>query len=306
MMISFIIPTYKNDKSLLKCVQEITEIGTSLKVNYEIIVVDNFLTNEYVGKLSKFKNSNLTILKNPVLGAHHSRRLGLYNSKGDIIIFVDDDNYLTTEYLSFIISKAESQNSNDFFIGCATKEFVAVDWAKNTYSPLTYACGSLEGTNFKNNIPIYWGAGMAMNRELGFKIFQKELIVAGRMAKKNYIMSGEDHEYSLRAYFNKADFFYYSNIGLYHDFDVERLNDDYYRKVQIGFVYAAYILKMYYDLYRSKKIFNSLYLTYLYNLLFVIGYNVKHPFKLEGSLLLIDSLNFSKFKNRFVLVNSIV
>jgi hypothetical protein len=93
---------------------------------------------------------------------------------------------------------------------------------------------------------------------------------------------------------------------LYHDFDVDRLNDDYYKKVQIGFVYAAYILKMYYDLHSSKIFFSSLYSSYLYNLFFVIGYNVKHPFKLEGHLLLSDALNFSKFKNRFVLVNSIV
>jgi glycosyltransferase involved in cell wall biosynthesis len=306
MIISIVIPTYKNDKSLLKCVQKITEIGTSLKVNYEIIVVDNFLTNEYVDKLSIFKNSNLTILKNPVLGAHHSRRLGLYNSKGDIIIFVDDDNYLIAEYISFIISKVESKNSNDFFIGCATKEFVQVDWVNNSYSPLTYACGSLVGTNFKNNVPIYWGAGMAMNRELGFKIFQKELIVEGRMAKKNYIMSGEDHEYSLRAYFNKADFFYYSEVGLYHDFDVDRLNDDYYQKVQIGFVFAAYILKIYYDLQSSKKIHSNYYSWYLYNLMFTIGYNLKHPLKLQSSLLFKDAINFAKLKNRYVLVNSIV
>lgn len=306
MIISFVIPTYKNDKSLIKCVHEIIEITSSLSIKYEIIVVDNFLTNEYVDKLSVFANKNLTILKNPVIGAHHSRRLGLYNSKGDLIIFVDDDNYLISEYIKFVISKFEYKTKDNFFVGCATKEFIKVDWEKNNYSPLTYACGSLERTNFKDNIPVYWGAGMAMNRELGFKIFQKELIVEGRMAKKNYIMSGEDHEYSLRAYFNKADFFYYSDIGLYHDFDLERLNDDYFKKVQVGFVYAAYILKMYYDLHNSKKIFVNLYSSFLYNLFFVIGYNVKHPFKFEGNLLLSDALNFSKFKNRFVLVNSIV
>ena len=306
MMISFIIPTYRNDKSLLKCVREIIEIGISLKLKYEIIVVDNFFTNEYIDKLSIIEYSHLTIIKNPVLGAHHSRRLGLYNSEGDIIIFVDDDNYLTAEYISFIILNSQSKTNKNFFIGCATKEFLKVEWEKNEYSPLTYACGSLEGANFKKNIPVYWGAGMAMNRELGFKIFQKELIVEGRMAKKKYIMSGEDHEYSLRAYFYKADFFYYSDIGLYHDFNLERLSVEYYKKVQIGFVYAAYILKIYYDLQGSKKIYTNIYLWYLSNLMFVIGYNLKHPFKLESSLLFIDAINFIKLKNRFVLVNSIL
>ena len=119
-------------------------------------------------------------------------------------------------------------------------------------------------------------------------------------------MSGEDHEYSLRAYFYKADFFYYSDIGLYHDFNLERLSVEYYKKVQIGFVYAAYILKIYYDLQGSKKIYTNIYLWYLSNLMFVIGYNLKHPFKLESSLLFIDAINFIKLKNRFVLVNSIL
>ena len=305
-MISFIIPTYKNDKSLLKCIDEIGKIVSSLQLDYEIIVVDNFFTNEYVDKLFVFENSNLTILKNPVLGAHHSRRLGLYNSKGEIIIFVDDDNYLTIDYVEFIISNYKSNTNNDFFIGCATKEYVKIDWKKNRYSPFTYACGSLEATKFKNDIPVYWGAGMAMNRELGFKIFKEELVVEGRIKKQKYIMSGEDHEYSLRAYFNKAKFYYYTNVGLYHDFDMDRLNDDYYNKVQIGFVYAAYILKIYYDLERKNKFYSNLYSGFLYNLLFSVGYNLKNPFKLSGRLILNDSLNFHKFKNRFITVNNVV
>lgn len=306
MIISFVIPTYKNDKSLLNCVNEIIEISKSLLIRYEIIVVDNFPSKHYIDALLVFVNNNLTILKNPILGAHHSRRLGLYNSTGDIIIFVDDDNYLTSKYVEFIILKFKFKAGDDFLIGCATKEFRKIDWSKNKYNPLAYACGSLEQVKFKDNIPVFWGAGLAMNRELGFKIFQKELIVDGRMEKSNYIMSGEDHEYSIRAYLNNVEFFYYSDIGLYHDFDLKRLNDDYYKKVQRGFVYAAYILKMYYQLNSAKKIYTFLYTSYFLNLIFVIGYNLKHPFKFESYLLLTDALNFRKFKSRFLLVNSIL
>jgi glycosyltransferase involved in cell wall biosynthesis len=305
MMISFIIPTYKNDKSLIKCIVEIISNALILNVIYEIIVVDNFITDEYISKLSVFSIPNLKVLKNPVVGAHHSRRLGLYNSNGDLVIFVDDDNYLTSDYISFIISSFENR-ARDIFIGCASEEFVKVDWKKNGFSPFTYACGSLVGVEFKSNIPVFWGAGMSMNRELAFKIFKEDLIVEGRMSKSNYIMSGEDHEYSLRAFFAKAEFIYYSGIGLQHDFDQDRLNREYYDKVQIGFVYAAYILKIYYDFERKNKFYSNLYSGFLYNLLFAIGYNLKNPFKLSGSLVLKDSLNFSKFKNRFMTVNNVI
>jgi glycosyltransferase involved in cell wall biosynthesis len=305
-MISFIIPTYKNDKSLIKCVEEIGKIVTSLNLEYEIIVVDNFLTNQYVAKLSVFHDLSLKIFKNPVLGAHNSRRLGLYNSKGDIIVFVDDDNYLTSDYVVFILSTLESKISSNFFIGCATKEFTNVDWKNNNYDPFTYACGSLEGQNFKNNIPVYWGAGMAMNRELAFNIFKKDLVVEGRMDKKKYIMSGEDHEYSLRAFFLKAQFKYYPKIGLYHDFDINRLNDDYYKKAQIGFSYAAYLLKNYYEIHSKSKFYANVFSGFLYNLLFAIGYNLKHSLQFTGWLILNDSLSFSKFKKRFIAVNDFI
>ena len=138
MVLSFIIPTYKNGKSLIKCVEEIGKIVTSLNLEYEIIVVDNFLTNQYVAKLSVFHDLSLKIFKNPVLGAHNSRRLGLYNSKGDIIVFVDDDNYLTSDYVVFILSTLESKISSNFFIGCATKEFTNVDWKKNNAAPFVF------------------------------------------------------------------------------------------------------------------------------------------------------------------------
>jgi len=103
-----------------------------------------------------------------------------------------------------------------------------------------------------------------------------------------------------------VDFFYYPEVGLYHDFDVDRLNDNYYKKVQIGFVYAAYILKIYYALGSSKRIYSNYFSWYFYNLMSAIFYNIVHPLKLQSILLFKDAVNFTKIKNRYLLVKTIV
>jgi len=304
---SFIIPTYKNSSSLVTCVTKIIEISNKLQLTYELIIVDNFEGNEFICSLFEFeKKGKLKIIKNPIIGAHHSRRLGLFNSSGDIIIFVDDDNYLTENYLLFIKNSFSKNVNSDIVIGCASQPFHDIDWKKYKFEPHSFACGSLKETKFKQDIPVYWGAGMCMSKQLAIKVFKHDLIVDGRMDKNNYIMSGEDHEVSLRSYFLGANFLYFNDIGLIHDFNLNRLNDEYYSKIQIGFVYAAWILKLYYFQNKWKFLFKNKVLAYLLNFVFGFLYFLNHPCEKAGQLILWDVLSFTNFSKRYNIVKKFV
>jgi glycosyltransferase involved in cell wall biosynthesis len=305
LMLSFIIPTYKNENSLFKCVKQIITICTDKKLEYEIIVVDNFESNEFVKVLDTISNKPLCVLKNPQVGAHYSRRLGVYNSKGDIIVLVDDDNYLTAAYVDFIIEKVQNTEGG-VFIGCASKEYNSVDWEKLGFNASSYACGSLTTTQFKDNMPVYWGAGSCLTRNLAFDVFRDDLLVEGRMDKVAYVMSGEDHEISLRAYFAKAHFFYYDQIGLYHDFNLKRLNTDYYNKLQIGFGFAAWILKLYYLKNKKRAVASTFYTYYFYNLAMSCAYFVRHPLSYLSRLLINNALDYQAQKKYYTTVAHIV
>jgi glucosyl-dolichyl phosphate glucuronosyltransferase len=307
-MFSFIIPTYKNyNNSIFKCIEVLIEICTKLTLEFEVIVVDNHNEDKYILSLNELSvNHPIKILKNPVLGAHHSRRLGLFNAQGNIVVFVDDDNYLTIDYIKFIVDSFNQTKDKNLFIGCASKEFHVLDWEKLGFDRHSFACGTLVNTFFKQNIPIYWGAGMCMSKKLADQIFNLDLLVDGRVDKKEYIMSGEDHEISLRSYFLGSKSIYYDGLGLIHDFNIERLNKDYYSKIQIGFVYAAWILKLYY-LKNTKNIFlKNRFSCYIFLLIYGSLYFIKHPFRLESLLILKDVISFSKLSKRFEIVSQFV
>lgn len=296
-ILSLVIPTYNNQYSLLKCIKEAARSFEELNINYEIIIVDNYLKNDHLFDRALIDQKHIRIIRNYIVGAHFSRKLGLYNSIGNIILFLDDDNYITVSYLKFIIQKSETVG--DFFIGCATKEYNFINWGKLKYNSYSYACGSLLGYEFYKGIPVYWGAGHCISRDLALKIYEKDLIVEGRLNKRNYIMSGEDHEISIRAFLLTKNLFYFSEIGLYHDFEASRLNDIYYNKLQIGFSLASWILKIYY-LKISGSVFTNHWLTfYVFNLSKASLYLIKHPLKLEARLILINSLPPYSIKLRY-------
>jgi len=302
MLLSFIIATYKNNHSLLKAVITLLEICDAKKIAYEIIVVDNYDTDEYIKVVADLQRNEIVLLKNTVKGAHFSRLKGLNHSSGKLVIVVDDDNYLTETYIDFII--AQDNGNDEIFMGCATKEFHPVDWDIINLACTSYACGSLEGYPFKAGVPVYWGAGMVLSRSLAVKIFENPLIVEGRVDKKDYIMSGEDHEISMRAYLLNARSVYFSEIGLYHDIDLKRLNNVYYKRLMTGLSYASWLLRPYYALVAKRFFSSKPYLWLLYNLCCANAYFMMHPLKKDSSLILKDAFSFRrKLKQYRILLN---
>lgn len=305
-MISFIIPTYKNDHSLsncILCIQEATEkIGFE---DYEIILIDNNIEqNSRVSNV--FTNiRKLILLHNSIPGAHASRKLGISVAKGKIFVFIDDDNYLEAKYLSYIISIRNS-DFEDFMIGCANDSYLPIDWNKLNLPPHSFACGSLDGVIFKQGIPVFWGAGIAMNRMLALKIYANPLIVDGRQFGKRIIFSGEDHEISLRAYFYGAKHYYFSEIGLFHHLNSERLNQNYHDRLIMGFELAAWNLRIYYW-HNEKSVFSSSTFQYfLGNLIYSFGYIVLNPFKISALKILKEALSYNKAKVRFNTIKDVL
>ncbi len=88
---SFIVPIYNTDVKLLDfCLKSI--LKQSYK-NFEIILVNDNSTNEntnhYISSIAKKNIKTITNYENIGLGP--SRNVGIENSSGDVILFVDSD-----------------------------------------------------------------------------------------------------------------------------------------------------------------------------------------------------------------------
>lgn len=301
MLLSFIIPTYKNVHSLGRAISLIIEHCGVLGLEREIIVIDNYEDDTYLKAIPSLLDSHCIVLKNAIKGAHHSRRLGLAQSHGQIILFVDDDNYLQIDYIKYVVEQMKSANRLTI-IGCATQEYSHIDWERNSFEASSFACGSLKNVQFRDNIPVFWGAGLAMSRELAERVYAEDIILDGRVDRQSYIMSGEDHELSIRAFLVGADFQYYEEIGLMHHIQESRINNIQYQKMQIGFKLAAWILRMYYLKFEANPFYNRIWTAYVYNLAMAFAYGLKHLFDLPSQLILKEAYSYSSFSRKFEIV----
>ena len=100
-LISIIIPVYNVEKYLIKCLDSISKQSYS---NFEVLLIDDGSTDNS-GKLcdqySNKDNRFITIHKENG-GVSSARNLALKSIKGDLICFIDPDDYVSSNYLEVL------------------------------------------------------------------------------------------------------------------------------------------------------------------------------------------------------------
>jgi glycosyltransferase involved in cell wall biosynthesis len=86
-LVSVIMPNYNNEKYLAEAIESVLNQSYS---NLELIVVDDGSTDGSLETLKDFEHS-LTCISTVNRGAAAARNLGILNSKGSIIAFLDSD-----------------------------------------------------------------------------------------------------------------------------------------------------------------------------------------------------------------------
>lgn len=98
-MFSIIVPVYNTDIDLLDiCIHSI--LKQSYK-NYEIILVNDCSTNKKtISYIKKLKNKKIRKINNEInIGLGPTRNVGIKHSLGDVILFVDSDDWISSDML---------------------------------------------------------------------------------------------------------------------------------------------------------------------------------------------------------------
>lgn len=105
--ISIIIPTYKPGSYLYECLDALMN-QTLDKDLFEIILVLNGSREPYWNTLSKYVTQyrNVNLLYENKAGVSFARNKGLDVSRGEYICFIDDDDIVSSNYLSSLLEKA--------------------------------------------------------------------------------------------------------------------------------------------------------------------------------------------------------
>lgn len=111
--LTIIIPLYNSSKYIDILVSMLIDQKTNYK--YEIIFVDDGSTDSTLEIISKYEKqypSLIRTLRKPNSGISDARNLGLVNSKGRYIGFMDHDDKVDSNYINELLSAAYSYNAN--------------------------------------------------------------------------------------------------------------------------------------------------------------------------------------------------
>lgn len=96
---SIIIPVYNAEKYITECVNSLLQD----RDDYEIIIVDDCSSDNSFEICKKFINEKIKIFKQKQnLGVSAARNLGIDKSRGEYILFVDSDDYVSSDYFNVI------------------------------------------------------------------------------------------------------------------------------------------------------------------------------------------------------------
>lgn len=119
-MISVIVPVYKAEKSIARCIESV--IAQEYQ-DWELILVDDG-SPDCSGKICDEyaeKDKRIRVIHQANAGASSARNHGIVESRGDHVCFIDSDDYVSDKYLSDFGVK---QNDIDFAVQGMTQIYV--------------------------------------------------------------------------------------------------------------------------------------------------------------------------------------
>lgn len=198
-LVSIIIPTYNRCKELNKA---ITSVINQTYYNWEIIIIDNYSTDESSEMVKLFNDKRILFLQLKNYGnIAISRNYGINQSNGEIIAFLDSDDYWYANKLE--IALASFELNFDYF-----------------FSPMKIQ-------HLNNNNIILKSKSYGMNIKISNLLF-KHLLINGNFISTSSVMirkkalfkyglfntdidliTGEDYELWLRVSQHNNNYFYY-------------------------------------------------------------------------------------------------
>ena len=236
MDLSIVISTYNNATSLARTLSSVAKQDADGSL-WECVVVNNASTDnteECVKALIKeYSHINLVLTKEPQQGLSYARNRGIAESRGDIIVFIDDDETINSGFVSAYIDLFH--NHGAFVAAGAVKvryDKVRPKWMSKYTEQMIANPIDLgpEITDVSSSITPA-GGNMAFNREI-FNLyggFDTELGRRGSM-----LLGGEENELFDRIRNLGERIIYTPHAIVYHHIPERKLTPEYFDKLSYG------------------------------------------------------------------------
>lgn len=232
--ISVIICCFNSELRIRKTLEHLIRQEISGNLNWEIIIVDNNCSDQTADVARKFlyaegKQISWKIVQELKSGLSFARETGISESRYELILFCDDDNHLSKDYLQRVFDHFNSKPTLGVLGGFASPVYDSVppQWwhqFESWYATGPQASGS--GWLTKTRACVY-GAGSCYRKKGFLKL--REAGFKSRLSdrKKNLLSSGGDIELGNAFVLMGFDIYYDEQLKLNHYIPVERMNLSY-------------------------------------------------------------------------------
>lgn len=236
-MISIIICTYNREKYLYDALRHVAT-NVFPTESYEIVLVNNNSTDNTAEECKRFAidfpKVDFRYFVETNQGLSHARNRGISESRGDILVFLDDDSFVKPDYLTNLHHNLMNHPEAMAFGGKITPLFESGETPK-WLSKWTYSWVS--AIDKGNDIMPFEGNSYPIGANMGFRktcldqcgLFNTEL---GR-SKKN-LMGGEEKDIFNRVRARGLKILYFPDIEVEHVIPPQRTTLDYIRRLGRG------------------------------------------------------------------------
>lgn len=252
--LSVIICTYNPTAHILnKCLDAIT-IASRMYKPEEIIIIDNNspkpIENEEYIKSFLHQNQNARIIRECKQGLTPARLRGIKESTGDLILFIDDDNFIDESYFSACIKISFNYPFIGAFSGQVTLYYDKEPerWTKKYWGMLIYRelNENLWSNQIFNNDTMPNGAGLCVSRDVA-----EYYVMLHEDGKRNFnldrskesLLSGGDNDLAMCASDIGKGMGLFKDLHLKHYIPERRFTLDYLSKLAYGIYFSSAILQ---------------------------------------------------------------
>lgn len=288
-MLSLIVCTYNRDKYLYGALQCIAENGFP-KEAYEIVLVNNMSTDNTEVECKRFENDypdvDFRYFVETNQGLSFARNRGIKESRGEVLVFLDDDSYIQEGYLNNLQKQLEAHPDVDAFGGKILPVFEsgeAPKWlSKWNYSWVSAIDMGDKACPFNGKaFPI--GANMGVRKTMLNKTgaFNTQL---GR-SKKN-LMGGEEKDLFERIRMMGGNIYYFPDVVVHHVIPPSRTTKDYVKRLGEGVGRSERIRTLGVSKWKYLKRIFSECIKWMGTLVLWLGFALKGQFE-KGNILVV-------------------
>ena len=237
-MISVIICTYNRDKYIYNVLKSLA-LGTLEHDAYEIILVDNNCTDNTRSEVDHFCNVfpqvSLRYFVETNQGLSHARNRGIRESKGDLLVYVDDDATVNPDYLKTYADWFAAHPETDAAGGPIIPHYETGAEPKwMTYFIKRLLTGYLYFGDKAKPFPgdNYPGGGNAAYRS---RVFEKVGLYNVQLGRNgDSLAGGEEKDIFDKMKREGMQFVYLPDAILYHSIPGYKLEPDYFNRLTRG------------------------------------------------------------------------